>query len=126
MYSLRASFQQLAETIAVLCFVVLLSATASSGQAISLSTTFGPPTIKTSVSGSGFSAKSAVDIFFDTTDELLIITDGTGAFPKTTLQVPASAVPGKHFVSAGERSTGTGAQGAFTVQTNWAQEGFAA
>lgn len=95
-----------------------------SGQTITLSPKSGPPTTKLSISGSGFNPNSAVDIYFDTTDEVLIITDGTGAFAKTTLKTPASAVPGQHWVSAVQRSTGTGSQAAFTVQTNWAQQGF--
>ncbi|HLZ41357.1 MAG TPA: PQQ-binding-like beta-propeller repeat protein [Candidatus Sulfotelmatobacter sp.] len=104
--------------------VVLLLGGFSSGQTVSLSPKSGPPTTKLSISGSGFSANSAVDIYFDTTDEALVITDGTGAIAKTTLKAPASAVPGQHWVSAVQRSTGTGSQAAFTVQTNWAQQGF--
>jgi eukaryotic-like serine/threonine-protein kinase len=104
--------------------VFLLLGGFSAGQTISLSPKSGPPTTKLNISGSGFSANSAVDIYFDTTDEALVITDGTGAFAKTTLKTPASAVPGQHWVSAVQRSTGTGSQAAFTVQTNWAQQGF--
>jgi outer membrane protein assembly factor BamB len=103
---------------------LLLLAVFSAGQTISLSPKFGPPTTKTNVSGSGFSPNSAVDIYFDTTDEILVITDGTGAIAKTILKTPASAVPGQHWVTAVQRSTGTGSQAAFTVQTNWAQQGF--
>jgi outer membrane protein assembly factor BamB len=102
----------------------LLLSVFSSGQTVSLSPKSGPPTTKLSISGSGFSPNSAVDIYFDTTDEALVITDGTGAFAKTTLKTPASAVPGQHWMSAVQRSTGTGSQAAFTVQTNWAQQGF--
>src|ERR1051326_7712513 len=104
--------------------VFLLLDVFSSGQTITLSPKSGPPTTKLNISGSGFSLNSAVDIYFDTTDEVLIITDGTGAFAKTTLKTPASAVPGQHWVSAVQRSTGSGSQAAFTVQTNWAQQGF--
>ena len=104
--------------------VFLLLGGFSSGQSVSLSPKSGPPTTKLSISGSGFSPNSAVDIYFDTTDEILVITDGTGALPKSTLKTPASALPGQHWVSAVQRSTGTGSQAAFTVQTNWAQQGF--
>lgn len=104
--------------------VFLLLGVFSAGQTISLSPKFGPPTTKTNISGSGFSPNSAVDIYFDTTDEILVITDGTGAFAKTSLKTPASAVPGQHWVSAVQRSTGTGSQTAFTVSTNWSQMGF--
>lgn len=104
--------------------VFLLLGVFSAGQTISVSPKSGPPTTKTNVSGSGFSPNSAVDIYFDATDEILVITDGTGAIAKTTLKTPASAVPGQHWVSAVQRSTGTGSQAAFTVQTNWTQQGF--
>jgi len=104
--------------------VVLVLGVFSSGQTISLSPKSGPPTTKLSISGSGFSPNSAVDIYFDITDEILVITDGTGALPKSTLKTPASAVPGQHWVSAVQRSTGTGSQAAFTVSTNWSQVGF--
>src|SRR5208282_3830881 len=35
--------------------------------------------------------------------------------------VPSSALPGDHYISAVQRSTGTGAQFAFLVQTDWAE-----
>ena len=60
--------------------VFLLLGAFSAGQTISVSPKSGPPTTKLNVSGSGFSPNSAVDIYFDTTDEILVITDGTGAF----------------------------------------------
>lgn len=124
MSSLNRSCLQ-AVTINSLVWIIVVSlAGISSGQTVSLSPRVGPPTTKTTISGSGFSANTAVDIYFDTTDEVLIITDGTGAIPKTLLKIPASAVPGQHWVSAVQRSTQTGAQIAFTVQTNWAQQGF--
>lgn len=112
-------------TISSLFLVIVVSlAGFSSGQTVSLSPRIGPPTTKATISGTGFSANSAVDIYFDTTDEVLIITDSTGAIPKTLLKIPASAVPGPHWVSAVQRSTQTGAQVLFTVQTSWAQQGF--
>lgn len=124
MSSLTRSSLHAARTSPILCILVLLLGAISSGQTVSLSPRIGPPTTKTAVSGSGFSANSVVDVYFDTTDELLIITDGTGSIPKTGLKIPASAVPGQHWVSAVQRSTQTGVQVAFTVQTNWAQQGF--
>lgn len=124
MSSLNRSCLQ-AVTINPLVWIVLVSLTGiSSGQTVSLSPRIGPPTTKAAISGTGFSANSAVDIYFDTTDEVLVITDGTGAIPKTLLKIPASAVPGQHWVSAVQRSTQTGAQVVFTVQTSWAQQGF--
>jgi len=80
-----------------------------------------PPTAYTLVSGSGFSAGADVDIYFDTADLALAVTDDTGSFSQIALHVPASALPGEHTVSAVDRSTGASAQTPFRVDTRWAQ-----
>lgn len=77
------------------------------------------------VNSASFGASEAVDVYFDTTDTLLLVTSGAGAF-SGALTVPASATPGKHFVTAIGRRSGFAAQSAFTVQTSWAQFGFGA
>ena len=46
-------------------------------------------------------------------------TDGDGAFSNKPITVPASAVPGDHFVTAIGRTTGLAAQKTFTVRTDW-------
>jgi hypothetical protein len=46
-------------------------------------------------SGTGFSVFEAVDLYFDTDDLCLGVTDGTGAF-SSTLKVPSAALPGTH------------------------------
>ena len=84
----------------------------------------GPPTSSISVSGTGFSAYAAIDIYFDTTDETLAFANGSGAFSKIPIPVPASALPGNHYVTAVQRSNGKGAQAVFLVQTNWSEFGF--
>jgi outer membrane protein assembly factor BamB len=81
----------------------------------------GPPKSTTLVSGSGFSAGADVDIYFDTADLALAVTDDTGSFTQIVLRVPASALPGQHTVSAVEPSTGANAQTPFLVNTNWSQ-----
>jgi PQQ enzyme repeat len=81
----------------------------------------GPPTSTVKVSGTGFGAFQAVDIYFDTTDEALVSAGGTGAFSGVAVRVPASAVPGRHYVTAVARHTGRSAQARFLVNTNWAQ-----
>jgi hypothetical protein len=73
------------------------------------------------VSGTGFGAHRAVDIYFDTADKALASTNGNGAFSGIRIRVPASAVPGKHYITAVERRTGRSAQAPFLVSTNWAQ-----
>jgi hypothetical protein len=90
-----------------------------------LSVKSGPPTTNNNVSGRGFPAFALIDIYFDTTDLALVNANGSGSFSKIHILVPASALPGKHRVSAEERSTETGAQMPFTVYTNWAQFHFA-
>jgi outer membrane protein assembly factor BamB len=104
--------------------VALFFSSAAFGQTITLSPTGGPPTTSTQVSGSGFSPSASIDIFFDTTDEALAIADGSGSFSNIAIPVLASALPGKHTISATPRGGGTGAQATFTVYTNWSQFGF--
>jgi glucose dehydrogenase len=73
------------------------------------------------VAGSGFSAGADVDIYFDITHLALVVTDDTGSFSRTALQVPASALAGRHSVSAVDRSTGARAETRFSVGVEWAQ-----
>src|SRR5262245_48330084 len=104
---------------------MLLATGLSFGQAsVSLSPSGGPPTAKFQVAGSGFSPHAAIDIYFDVKHEALAIADGTGSFARITIHAPASAPPGKHWVSAVQRSGDSGAQAGFWVHTNWNQTGF--
>ena len=90
-------------------------------QSITVAPRSASPTLTTLVSGTGFSAGAEVDIYFDTADLALAVTDDTGSFASIALKVPATAVPGKHWVSGVDRSTGSSAQTPFWVNTNWAQ-----
>ena len=103
---------------------ILLAVGTVAAQTITMSKKTGPPTTALTVSGTGFAAKAAIDIYFDTADEILVIAGSTGAFTAAPVAVPASAVPGNHWISAIQRSTGTGAQAAFSVNTNWNQSHF--
>jgi hypothetical protein len=67
-------------------------------QSITVSPASNPPNTTIFVSGSGFSAGADVDIYFDTTDLALAVTDDTGSFSQIALHVPASALPGGHAV----------------------------
>jgi outer membrane protein assembly factor BamB len=89
--------------------------------ALVLSPTVGPPTSTIAVSGTNFAHYEAVDVYFDTTDEALASTDGQGSFSGVNIQVPASAVPGTHWVTAIGRHSGLSMQMPFVVQTDWAQ-----
>lgn len=92
--------------------------------AVKLSVKDGPPTSTVTVSGSGFGDYAAVDIYFDTSDEGLALANGSGEFSGIAIEVTASALPGTHWISAVQRSTDTGAQAPFVVETNWSQFGF--
>ena len=91
---------------------------------ISLSKNAYPPTSLLEVSGSGFGSNEDVDIYFDTTDLALAQSDASGSFSGIVIEVPASAVPGTHYVSVVGRSSGQQAQAPFLVSTNWNQFGF--
>ncbi|HEX9376954.1 MAG TPA: IPT/TIG domain-containing protein, partial [Actinomycetota bacterium] len=82
---------------------------------ITISTTSGPPRTVVTVNGSGFAANEAVDLFFDTTDLVLAIAGANGTFAGMALRVPRSAEPGAHWITAGGRRSGNGAQKPFTV-----------
>jgi outer membrane protein assembly factor BamB len=116
---------KLAVQCAMACmFACMLTSAAFGAAAVTISTASGPPTTKLTVSGSGFAAGRLIDIYFDTTDEVLTVSSSTGTFTKIALQVPAAALPGTHWVTATVRATGVAAQASFLVQTNWAERGF--
>jgi outer membrane protein assembly factor BamB len=89
--------------------------------ALTISSEAGPPTSRVTVSGSGFGSHEGVDLYFDTGDQVLAGTDGTGSFSGISLTVPGSAAPGGHWISAEGRHSGLFAQTAFTVRTDWTQ-----
>ena len=79
----------------------------------------GPPSSPITVGGSGFRPHTAVDVYFDTTDEALVSTDATGGFSHVPLAVPAAALPGPHWVTAVGRADSRSAQVRYTVTTQW-------
>jgi len=115
---------------ATLAWGFSLAALSVPSSAIALSIAITPtsdhPNAKIGVIGSGFSANAAIDIYFDTTDELLVFADANGRFTKRTFNVTTDALPGQHWVSALERDNGKGSQRSFTVTTIWAEHGFRA
>ncbi len=96
---------------------------AAAGPALTLGRSGGPPTSTVVVKGRGFGVYEAVDVYFDSTDKVVTAATSSGAFT-TSLVVPASAQPGKHFITGVGRSSGLSAQRAFTVRTNWTELGF--
>jgi hypothetical protein len=93
--------------------------------ALILSTTVGPPTSSVLVSGSGLAANDVFNIEFDGAIVGQANGNGSGAFSGFALQVPASALPGVHTVSAvPQDGIGGSATASFRVQTDWPQFGF--
>jgi len=95
--------------------VVLAGATA---QAASPSVGTWPiaarPGTTISVSGSDFSPTEAVDLYFDTTDISLAVTDDSGSF-STSLTIPMKASYAIHWITAVGRQSGLAAQVTFQV-----------
>src|SRR5580700_7304374 len=83
---------------------LLLCGLASAAPSITLPRKTGPPTSRILVSGRGFEPHVGVDIYFDTKDEALVVTNGQGEFNNAKVQAPRSALPGQHWVTALERN----------------------
>jgi outer membrane protein assembly factor BamB len=93
---------------------------AFAAPAITVSPAAGPPTTTIAVSGTGFGANAAVDIYFDLTDLCLALASDIGAF-SCVISAPKDAQPQTHWISAVQRNTGTGSQKPFVVRTDWGQ-----
>src|SRR5580700_2008554 len=100
---------------------LLFTAIARAAPSITLSKKSGPPTSGILVSGRGFEPNVGVDIYFDTKDEALVITNGKGEFNNAKAYAPRSARPGQHWLTALERNNDKGDQKPFLVQTDWNQ-----
>ena len=114
----------------VIAPLLLLAALEMSTSALAASTVvltpyLGPPSLPVAISGSGFADGEAVDVYVDTVDTLLLVSSATGTL-SGSVTIPASAQPGKHYVSAIGRRSGDAAQEAFTVTTPWTEQGFGA
>jgi outer membrane protein assembly factor BamB len=103
---------------------LLLAGIASAAPSVTLSKKSGPPTSKILVSGRGFESNVGVDIFFDTKDKALVVTNGKGEFHDAGIHAPHNAHPGEHWVTALERHNDKGAQAPFMVFTDWPQYHF--
>jgi len=112
--------------LAVLTIPALLWLCVSSASAtdVTLGPTKGHPKVNVKVTGAGFGANEAVDIYFDTTDVQLAVADGSGNFVSKGVKVPSSAEPGIHWFTAIGRRTGDASQAKFKVQTNWVEFGW--
>jgi len=108
----------------LLAMLVILCGATTVSASVKLAPKVGPPTTKFTVSGSGFDANVAIDIYFDTTEVALVVTNNTGGFSRSGLLVPNSAVPGTHWITVLERGGTKAGQASFRVRTDWPQAGF--
>ncbi len=103
--------------------------TATSGAAftvtpgLQLSQATGYPTVSFTVTGEGFGPYTSVDVYFDTTDIALAVSNGLGVV-SIAIQVPVSSQPGAHWITLDERANHFAAQKPFTVNTNWPMQAF--
>src|SRR5579871_4857850 len=104
--------------------LVFLTTSAAASITVTLSAIAGHPSLDIKVSASGFSPDEGVDVYFDTTDELLVFADDSGNVSAHDLIIPASALPGVHWISVLGHNNGEGNQKAFTVRTDWTEFGF--
>ncbi len=77
---MKASLKSAGRIAGMFLSVVLLGGVCFAQPAVTLSVKAGPPTTNLSVSGSGFPASTAVDIYFDTTDLALTVTNSSGSY----------------------------------------------
>jgi outer membrane protein assembly factor BamB len=117
----REHSQPIAISVFLSVACLLLCGIASAAPSITLSKKSGPPTSKILVSGRGFEPNVGVDIFFDTKDKALVVTNGNGEFDNAAIYAPHRARPGEHWVTALERNNDKGAQEPFLVRTNWSE-----
>ncbi len=104
-------------------FALLHTALAQSTVKLSAATLH--PNLTETATGAGFGDSEAIDVYLDTADTDLVVSSATGTF-SASVPVPASATPGKHFITAIGRKSGDAAQVAFTVSTPWPEHGFGA
>jgi outer membrane protein assembly factor BamB len=97
------------------------SALAAPGITLSLSAT--EPGASVAVTGTGFAASEAVDIYLDTTDEQLTSASATGGFSQA-LTIPATLPAGGHNVTAVGRTSKKAASASLLVSTNRGVQNF--
>ena len=83
-----------------------------------------PPHDRDTSQRQGFTANEAVDVYFDTTDEFLATPTALALSRNHELDIPKSALPGSHWITAVGRKKGDSAQQLFTVRTDWPTYGF--
>jgi hypothetical protein len=102
---------------------LFVAASADAATTITLTPTSGRPGAAVTVSGTGFPANAAVDMFFGTSDVGLATSNASGAVSFKTA-IPTTAQPGPGWITLDDRRTHAAAQASFNVYTDWAQGGF--
>jgi outer membrane protein assembly factor BamB len=97
---------------------LLLCPTALAAQ-VRLSPQSGAPLSTLQVSGSGFARDDVLDLFFDTADLGTVTADSRGVVAATLLTIPATAVPGRHWVTVKSRRHSSVAQVVVLVRSDW-------
>jgi outer membrane protein assembly factor BamB len=91
--------------------------------ALTIAPATGTPSVSVAVSGTGFGASEAVDVYVDLVDTLLLVSSSSGSISGSVL-IPATASPGTHYVTAIGRKSGDAAQTTYTATTPWDQFGY--
>ena len=79
-----------------------------------------PPGGTVPVTGGGFGPFEAVDVYLGTNDVALVTTGAGGTFA-ATITVPSYQAPGTLWITAVGRHSGSAAQKAIVVRSNWLQ-----
>src|SRR3972149_5004022 len=86
--------------LAGLCLAAVFAPPALASPGLPLAPRSGPPTTSVILSGSGFAADDAVELFFDSIAVGSAHASAAGAF-KASIKIPPSALPGNHEVGGG-------------------------
>lgn len=114
-------------TTSLLCSGTNPAPTTPTTPTLTVTPAYAPPGTDIYLWGSGFDPLSNVDIYFDAIHLTTITTNSSGAFGGGSIQggvavqLPASATPGQHWISAFERSGQKLARKFFLVRTDWAE-----
>jgi outer membrane protein assembly factor BamB len=100
------------------------AALAQTAPTLSVTPRILPPTTDMTVSGTGFTPYESVGIYLDRADLREIDADATGDFSSATVELPASVVPGKHYVTGVGQISKKHAQTTILARTNWPLSGF--
>src|SRR5690349_940479 len=122
---MHRSHKWLVLALAVLAVPLLGGTPVSAAQpSITLSSGSAPPTGKVSVKGiRGFQSGEQVELYFDSTDADYTTATSTGTFGFTAINVPTSAAPGLHSITAVGRTSGASAQASVFVTGSWPMAG---